>query len=54
MMCLWSIPKMLSGFWYVPVGIYKNDGPFDVMIDISKIEQLHTIPSETEVCMLLF
>lgn len=29
-------------------GIYKNDGPFDVMIDISKIEQLHTIPSETE------
>ena len=45
---------MFSGVWYVPVGIYKIDGPFDVMIDISKIEQLHTIPSETEVCMLLF
>nr|XP_058949586.1 xanthine dehydrogenase/oxidase-like isoform X1 [Pocillopora verrucosa] len=30
-------------------GIYKNDGPFDVMIDITKIEKLHTIPSVTEV-----
>ena len=33
-------------------GIYKNDGPFDVMIDISKVKQLHTIPSATEVCYL--
>lgn len=42
------IPKC---FWFlVCTGIYKNDGPFDVMIDITKIEQLHTIPSETEVC----
>ena len=51
-MWLLSIPQMFFfiWFWYVPVGIYKNDGPFDVMIDISKIEQLHTIPSETEVC----
>ena len=34
-------------------GIYKNDGPFDVMIDITKIEKLHTIPSVTEVHYLL-
>lgn len=31
-------------------GIYKNDGPFDVMIDISQIKELHTIPSTNEVC----
>ena len=49
-MCLLNIPQMFFCFWYVPVGIFKNDGPFDVMIDISKIQQLHTIPSETEVC----
>ncbi|KAJ7381027.1 hypothetical protein OS493_004623 [Desmophyllum pertusum] len=31
-------------------GIFKNDGPFDVMIDITKVEKLHTIPpSATEV-----
>lgn len=29
-------------------GIYKNDGPFDVMIDISQIKELHTIPSTNE------
>ena len=34
-------------------GIYKNDGPFDVMINITKIEKLHTIPSVTEVHYLL-
>lgn len=31
-------------------GIFKNDGPFDVMIDITKVKELHTIPSATEVC----
>ncbi|KAL9979239.1 hypothetical protein ACROYT_G016871 [Oculina patagonica] len=30
-------------------GIFKNDGPFDVMIDITKVKELHTIPSATEV-----
>ena len=31
-------------------GIYKKDGPFDVLIDISQIKELHTIPSTNEVC----
>ncbi|XP_073232045.1 xanthine dehydrogenase/oxidase-like [Porites lutea] len=29
-------------------GIYKNDGPFDVMIDINMIEELHNVPSNTK------
>ncbi|CAH3170659.1 unnamed protein product [Porites lobata] len=29
-------------------GIYKKDGPFDVLIDISQIKELHTIPSRNE------
>ncbi|XP_068702018.1 xanthine dehydrogenase/oxidase-like [Montipora foliosa] len=29
-------------------GIYKNDGPFEVMIDISQIKELHTVPSSSQ------
>ena len=36
----------------VCAGIYKDDGPFNVMIDITKIKKLHTIPSATEVSFL--
>ena len=32
-------------------GIYKNDGPFDVMIDINQIEELHNVPSNTKVML---
>ncbi|XP_015777058.1 PREDICTED: indole-3-acetaldehyde oxidase-like [Acropora digitifera] len=30
-------------------GIYKNEGPFEVLIDINQIKELHTVPSSGEV-----
>lgn len=37
-------------YFVVFAGIYKDDGPFDVMIDITQIKELHTVPSASEVC----
>lgn len=30
-------------------GIFKNEGPFEVLIDISQIKELHTVPNSSEV-----
>ena len=35
---------------FLSTGIYKNDGPFDVMIYINQIEELHSVPGTNEAC----
>ena len=46
----WRGIYLIPLYFVVFAGIYKGDGPFDVMIDITQIKELHAVPSTSEVC----